>query len=1114
MSFVHLQVQSSFSLLQSACKIEDLINAAVTQGHPALAIADENVMYGVIPFYHACRKAGIKPIIGVKLSILTEEQKVFPLVLLAKSLKGYENLLKLTSIIGTKSPLGVSIKWLSAYSQDVLAITPGIEGEIETYLLNGEHERAVQQVREYQNIFEEFFVSIQDHGLPEDRTLYPLIKQLQNDTNVKLVVTNDVRYIEKDDALIQDALFSVKNATKLSDESRPRLRTHEYYFKTKNELQNLFIEEEDAFLNTVKISQLCDVDIPFHQPLLPKYPVPDSYSTVEYLKLICEKGLVERYGVIEEKHMERLEMELRIIHKMGFDDYFLIVWDFIKYALEQGITVGPGRGSAAGSLVAYVLNITNVDPLHYNLLFERFLNEERISMPDIDIDFPDHRRDEMIDYVAAKYGDVHVAQIITFGTLGAKAAIRDIARVMGLAPVEIDRYSKLIPSTIGISLKDVYEQSKAFRNHVDHSGIHKRIFEVACRVEGLPRHTSIHAAGVIISEIPLTNVVPLQEGNHGVYLTQYPAEILEELGLVKMDFLGLRNLSLLEEVCKLITETTGQRIQLEQIPLEDEKTFEILSKGDTSGVFQLESSGMRRVLQQLQPNQFEDIVAVNALYRPGPMEQIPKFIQYKHGLEKVTYPHPDLEKILEPTYGVIIYQEQIMQIASSLAGFTLSEADLLRRAVSKKKKEVLDEERIHFVEGSIKKGYDEKIANEVYDLIVQFANYGFNRSHAVAYSMIAYQLAYLKANFPLQFYAALLSSFIGSEEKVSTYIGEAKLKGIPIYPPSINKSQYAFVVEGKGIRFSLLAIKNIGMATVREILQKRPYNDFFEVCIKISPKALNRKSTENLIFAGCFDEFKIDRATLLANIDIIFDYVDIVRPENEDQFDLFLDEDFVPKPQLIQVEPMKISIKLELEKQALGTYLTGHPISQYEKLQNESKTATITSMIQNSKEEQLVFVYIRDLRVMKTKKQQQMAFLQVEDMSTLIDAVVFPKTLEKYRHKLKEKEVVVVRAKIDERDERKQLIINEIFTVEEIEERNSQKELTLFIKISGHTNKNISFTIQQAIAQFKGHTKVVLYYEEEKKAVQLSEQYFVNPSVTCLSMLKNIVGDENVVLKK
>ncbi|PEL12559.1 DNA polymerase III subunit alpha [Bacillus sp. AFS017336] len=1114
MSFVHLQVQSSYSLLQSACKIDELINAAVKEGHPALAIADENVMYGVIPFYHACQKAGIKPIVGVKLSILMDEQQSYPLILLAKDLTGYQNLLKLTSIIGTKSPQGIPKKWLSAYSSGVIAITPGLEGEIENLLLNGEIERATLHLKEYQTIFNHFYVSIQDHGLPENRALYPLIKQLQKETNIKLVITNDVRYIEKDDALIQDALFSVKNGTKLSDESRPRLYSSEYYYKTKTELLSLFADEEESFQNTLHIADLCDLTIPFHQPLLPKYPVPEEYSTVEYLKIVCEKGLIERYGEMNDELKHRLEFELNTINKMGFNDYFLIVWDFIKYAHEQGIAVGPGRGSAAGSLVAYVLKITNVDPIHYNLLFERFLNEERITMPDIDIDFPDHRRDEMIDYVASKYGEVHVAQIITFGTLGAKAAIRDIARVMGLAPSEIDRYSKLIPSTLGISLKDVYEQSKAFNSHVEHSGIHKRIFEVACRVEGLPRHTSIHAAGVIISELPLTNVVPLQEGNHGVFLTQYPAEILEELGLVKMDFLGLRNLSLLEEVCRLIYETKGELIKLEEIPLEDQKTFEILSKGDTSGVFQLESSGMRRVLQQLQPNQFEDIVAVNALYRPGPMEQIPKFIQYKHGLEKVTYPHPVLEKILEPTYGVIVYQEQIMQIASTLSGFTLSEADLLRRAVSKKKKEVLDEERIHFVEGAISKGYDEQVANEVYDLIVQFANYGFNRSHAVAYSMIAYQLAYLKANFPLQFYAALLSSFIGSEEKVSNYIGEAKLKGIPIYPPSINKSQYAFVVEGNGIRFSLLAIKNIGMATVREILQKRPYKDFFDVCIKISPKALNRKSIENLIFAGCFDEFNLDRATLLANIDIIFDYVDIVRPENEDQFDLFLDEDFVPKPEIIRVDPMKISIKLELEKQALGTYLTGHPISQYEKLHIESGTSTISSILMKKDTEHLLFVYIKDLRITKTKKQQHMAFLQVEDLSTSIDAVVFPTTFEKYRHKLKEKEVVVVKAKIDERDERKQLIINEVLTIEEMEERNEQKEYTLFIKITGHTNKNISYTIQQTIAKYKGHTKVVLYYDEEKKAVQLSEQYYVNPSVGCLSALKNIVGDGNVVLKK
>ena len=1116
MSFVHLQVQSSYSLLQSACRIEDLVQSAVNQKQTALAIVDENVMYGAIPFYHACKRQGIKPIIGVKLSIIENEEtneKSHPLLLLAKNLNGYRNLVKLTSIIGTKSPSGVPKKWLSPYSDGIIAITPGLEGEIEQALIEDKEEKAMELLSFYRGIFKDFFVSIQDHGIPEEKKLYSSIKNLQDQLNLSLVVTNDVRYIQREDALLQDCLFSIKNGMKLSDEGRPKLKTHEYFFKTKEELQALFSGEETAIQNTVNIANMCELELPFHQSLLPKYTVPEGYSTEEYLKNLCEKGLAERYETVTRQHKDRLEKELSIIHKMGFDDYFLIVWDFIKYAHEQGILVGPGRGSAAGSLVAYLLRITDVDPIHYNLLFERFLNEERISMPDIDIDFPDHSRDEMIEYVAAKYGDVHVAQIITFGTLGAKAAIRDIARVMGLSPSEIDRFSKLIPSTVGISLKEVYESSNAFKHHVDQSSLHQRIYETASRIEGLPRHTSIHAAGVIICEQPLTNYVPLEEGNNGIYITQYPAEVLEELGMIKMDFLGLRNLTLIEQVCSLIEQTTKEKISIQKIPLTDEKTFKLLSKGDTSGVFQLESQGMRRVLQQLQPNQLEDIVAVNALYRPGPMEQIPKFIQYKHGLEEVNYVHEDLKPFLETTYGVIVYQEQIMQIAYQLAGFSLSEADLLRRAVSKKKKEVLDEERVHFVNGSLKKGYNEELANKVYDLIVQFANYGFNRSHAVAYSMIAYQLAYLKANYPVQFYAALLSSVIGSDSKIGSYVGEAKMKGIHILPPSINKSEFNFTVENESIRFSLLAIKNIGMATVREIVQKRPYNDFTDVCIKVSSKAINRKSIENLIFAGCFDEFQFDRAIFLANIDTIFDYVEIVRPENEEQMDFFLDEDFVPKPSFILVEPLNPVVKLEMEKQVLGTYLSGHPVSQYDKLIKELNGVPLAKLKIDSSQKGYCFVYIKDVRVSKTKKQQQMAFLEIEDMSTSVDAIIFPRSYEKYRQLLHAKEVVAIRGKFDQKDERKQLIIDEVVSIEKLEDQVRQLEYTLFIKIPSDFENSISYTIQKALTQFKGHTKVILYYEKEKRAVQLSSQYYVNPTISCLEHLKQLVGQENVVLK-
>ncbi|MFL6555157.1 MAG: DNA polymerase III subunit alpha, partial [Bacillus sp. (in: firmicutes)] len=581
--------------------------------------------------------------------------------------------------------------------------------------------------------------------------------------------------------------------------------------------------------------------------------------------------LSERFSAPSQEYFDRLSYELSVIKRMEFSNYFLIVWDFMRYARAQGILTGPGRGSAAGSLVAYVLYITDVDPLQHNLLFERFLNPERISMPDIDIDFPDHRRDEVINYVANKYGELHVAQIVTFGTLAAKAALRDVGKVFGLNSKELEHLSRMIPPRLGISLQGAYKESEALRRFINETPMNLRLFETALKLEGLPRHTSTHAAGVVISEKQLIDLIPIQRGSTNVYLTQFSMEYLEEIGLLKMDFLGLRNLTLIDSILSSIYRKTGKKINISSIPLEDSLTFDLLAKGETTGIFQLESEGMRKVLIRLKPSRFEDIVAVNALYRPGPMENIPLFIDRKHGVEAVVYPHPDLQPILENTYGVIVYQEQIMQIASKMAGFSLGEADLLRRAVGKKKKDILDKERNHFVQGALKKGYNQSLANEIYDLIVRFANYGFNRSHAVAYSMITYQLAFLKANYPVYFMAGLLTSAIGNDTKIAQYIMETKQKGINVLPPSINHSSYSFQVEQDGIRYSLAAIRSVGAAALKEIFQARKrkkFADLFDLCIRVSTKAINRKTLEFLVHSGCFDEFGEDRAVLLASLDV------------------------------------------------------------------------------------------------------------------------------------------------------------------------------------------------------------------------------------------------------
>lgn len=685
MKFVHLQCQTVFSLLKSACKIDELVARAKELGFSSLAITDENVMYGVIPFYKACKKHGIQPVIGLTASIFSEEEeRSYPLVLLAENEIGYQNLLKISSSIMTKSKEGIPKKWLAHYAKGLIAISPGKDGEIEQLLLEDNESQAEEVARTYQNMFGHFYMSLQHHAIQDELLLQEKLPEFISRVNIAVVATNDVRYINQSDALVHECLLSVESGTKMTDPDRPRLKTDQYYLKSSDEMEALFSHAPEAIQNTIKIAERCQVEIPFHVNQLPKFPVPSNETSDIYLRRVCEEGLRKRYGAPKEVHIKRLDHELNVISRMGFSDYFLIVWDFMKYAHENHILTGPGRGSAAGSLVSYVLEITDIDPIEYDLLFERFLNPERVTLPDIDIDFPDVRRDEMIRYVKDKYGQLRVAQIVTFGTLAAKAAIRDIARVMGLPPRDIDIFSKLIPSKLGITLKDAYEESQSLREFIQGNLLHERVFEIAKRVEGLPRHTSIHAAGVIMSQEPLTGSVAIQEGHNDVYVTQYPADALEELGLLKMDFLGLRNLTLLENIIKFIANKTGKEIDIRNLPLQDEKTFQLLGRGDTTGVFQLESGGMRNVLRGLKPNEFEDIVAVNSLYRPGPMEQIPTFIESKHGKRKIEYLHPDLKPILERTYGVIVYQEQIMQIASKLAGFSLGEADLLRRAVSKK----------------------------------------------------------------------------------------------------------------------------------------------------------------------------------------------------------------------------------------------------------------------------------------------------------------------------------------------------------------------------------------------------------------------------------------------
>ena len=1120
MSFVHLQLSSCYSLLSSTISIKDLVSHSKNMGYSAVALTDRNVMFGAAAFYKEATKHGIKPIMGLTVDVISEweEEKAYPLVLLAKNNTGFSNLLKISSAVQTKNQKGIPVKWLKAYSNGLIAISPGREGEIEHNIISENMEYALKTLHLWTSIFEpgQFYLSIQRHRMDEEEKLNQQIKLFADDEDIKIVATNNVCYLQQEDHFAYECLRSIKKGEKWADREQDEWQSDQQYLKSKEEMIELFSDVPGVLENTWKIGQECHFQWDGVQTSLPKFPISSEVTAETYLKSLCMEGLNKRYEHLAPQYLDRLEYELEIIFKMNYSDYFLIVWDFMKFARESDILTGPGRGSAAGSIVAYVLFITDIDPMKYNLLFERFLNPERISMPDIDIDFPDNKRDQVIQYVKNKYGDLHVAQIITFGTLAAKASLRDIGRVFGLSVKELDELTRTIPSRLGINLKDSYKESKGLQQFVAESPRNKKLFETACKIEGLPRHTSTHAAGVVLSQKPMVNIIPILQGHEELYLTQYSMEYLEDLGLLKMDFLGLRNLSLIESILDTIYISTKKRVDIRNIPLDDSKVYNILSQGKTTGVFQLESDGMRNVLQKLKPTEFEDIVAVNALYRPGPMDNIPHYINRKHGKETIDFYHPDLEEILNSTYGVIIYQEQIMQIASKMAGFSLGEADLLRRAVSKKQKVVLDKERIHFVTGAKSKGYQEETANEIYELIVRFANYGFNRSHAVAYSMIAYQLAFLKANYPQYFMAALLTSAIGNEAKLLQYFRELKEMNIELDAPSINKSHYFFRVEKNKIRYSLSAIKGIGGNVLKEILKARKrkeFEDIFDFCLRVSSKIMTRKVLESLIYSGCFDEFGQDRATLLATIDVAIQHAQLVHPDETDQNDLFSEEDFFFKPKHVEVDPMKQEDKLALEKSALGFYLSDHPVSVYKEYLEILQTTLITDMKPGGKYQNIL--YVTEVNSIRTKKGEPMAFLRLGDQSGDIDGVVFPTVYKKGHGLFQAGEIVYAEGKVEERNGKKQLVIQVIESIHQKVQALPKSTHKLFIKVMNEKEmERLKLEILQIIKEYPGSTPVIIHYGDTARSILLNDQYKIFPSSECLEKLFNLLGPDQVILSE
>jgi len=1116
MTFAHLRVHTEFSLLEGACRIETLVQKAKQLGFHSLAITDKNVMYGTIPFYKACKRENIQPIIGLEASVSTSLQqgKSYPLVLLAKNERGYRNLLNISSIIQSDKNESISLDRFSQLTEGLFCLSAGIDGEIGQCILHGEIEQACELASQLKQLFPDghFFLEVVDHGLKEEKRVNEWLVKLADKLQIPLVATNNVYYVNKEEALAYDALRAIKNGTTLE-----RHEPQEFYLKSAAEMFAVF---DSAFHEAVrmseKIARNCQVEIELGKPILPKYPLPENMTSQEALTKLCLKGIKERIGNMTPEVKKRLEYELAVINKMNFNDYFLIVWDFMKYAREQGILTGPGRGSAAGSLVAYALYITHVNPLEHDLLFERFLNPERVSMPDIDIDFPDTKRDEVIRYVVNKYGKEHVAQIITFGTLAARASVRDVGRVLDLDKKLIEKMARLIPGRPGMTLDKALQESPELKQLVEQSQDAQKLFNLAKLIEGFPRHTSTHAAGVVISDQPLTSVIPIKQAYDEVPLTQFPMEDLEEVGLLKMDFLGLRNLSLIEEILRYVEKSKGKKISLENIPFNDKKTFQLLSKGDTTGVFQLESPGMRRVLANLKPTEFEDIVAVNALYRPGPMENIPAYIAAKHGKRKVTYPHPSLEPILKGTYGVIVYQEQIMQIASVMAGFSLGEADLLRRAISKKNREVLENERQHFVAGCVKNGYTKQVAESIYDLLVRFANYGFNRSHAVAYSMIAYQLAYLKANEPLAFFTALCSSVIGNDEKLADYIAEARMRKLTVLPPSINESGAYFTIQGEAMRFGLLAIKNVGFQAVQHILAERQshgkFRSLFDLCRRLPTKIVNRRTLESLIMSGALDEFGIDRSKLLATLDVAMEQADAFQQE-KDQLGFFSGEE-EREHAYIDVPPLTLLEKIKYEKEVFGFYLSGHPLLQYKELLKAIPHQKLIRIKETDGDQHVtVAVMVEHLHIAKTRKGEPMAFLQAADETGKAEIVVFPNVFRLVREKLREESLVLIKGKLELQDsESIKLIANQIYFLEELK---PHLRKNVILKIAPEfQNHSQLVQLQQILKKHPGDVDVQLYYESSKQIRKLSRQYSISGSEHCLAEIKRLLGENNVFVRR
>lgn len=1134
--FVHLHTHTQFSLLDGACRIPDLVSYAKELGMPALAITDHGVMYGAIEFYQECVKQGIKPIIGCEVYITSGSHtvtnmeargKLYHLILLAENRTGYQNLMKLVSIgqvEGFYYKPRIDKQDLRKYHEGLICLSACVAGEVARHIVRGEKETAEKVMLEYLDIFgrDHYYLEIQNHGLPEEKAVADELHHLARKYNVKLVATNDLHYVHQDDAKGQDILLCIQTNARYLDPQRMRFNNDSYYLKSRSEMEALFPDDAEALDNTLEIADRCDLTLEFGHLLLPEFPLPEGETSMDaYLKKLCVKGFQERYPKDDGSAQKRMDYELGIIRQMGYSGYFLIVWDFINYCRTHDIPVGPGRGSAAGSIVAYLTGITDIDPLKYNLIFERFLNPERVSMPDIDTDICYVKRHLVVDYLASKYGESHVAQIVTFGTLAAKAAIKDVGRSMEVPLNVVGQVNKLIPNTPGTTLKSALEGSRDLQQLVQNDPSIAQLMDFAGRVEGMPRHTSTHAAGVVITPGELTNYVPLQitstsDDDHEYICTQYDKDCSEALGLLKMDLLGLRTLTVIDDTVKMIEKNQGIKLDIHHIDLEDPKTCQMLCAGDTAAVFQMESDGMTRLMKELGPESMADLIPLVALYRPGPLGSgmAEDFIAGRHGKRTARVLHPLMEPIVADTYGVILYQEQVMQIVSVLGGFSLGEADILRRAMGKKKAKLLDSMKEKFLAGAAREHQiSRQLGEEIFALLQHFAGYGFNKSHSAAYALVAYQTAYLKANYPVEYMAAFLNSVITVAEKVSWYISVCRDMGIKVLPPDINSSEAAFSVDGDNVRFGLGAIKSVGETAVAVILKERErhglFKDFFDFASRVDLTKVNKRVVENLIKSGSMDTFGYRRRQLLAIMDRA---LDAAAQDQHDrmtgQLSLFGGDTrqsaaAIPIPDLPEIPKDEV---LRLEKELIGFYVTGHPLDAFRKvLSSMTGIARCTEEHYHDGERVTVGGLITGVRIRSTKKGERMATFMLEDLTGSIGVIAFPRTYGECRSQIEEDQPVAITGMLKFDEETPRLFANRI---EPLRER--EKEIHLFIG-KGRNTPDVQAQLGAIFSAFHGKNPVYLHVEETRQVIRTRPQFWVDgkaPGFT--DAIKRVLGEEGL----